>query len=190
MRVQLRRIAVLLVVLLLGSGTALVARHLWRQREADLGQAFVEVLPNVAQRIQNFHRVKVDGDRKVWEIAAREAQYDDVHRVATVEEPLVSFYFKDGSALGLRGRRGRISMDERELRDVEVSGDIRVEIGAYSVTTESARYDHAEEAIVAPSPVRIVGGELEIEGNSMRIDLAARTLKLAGKVRTTLRPGA
>lgn len=189
MRVQLRRIAVLLVVLLLGSGTALLARHLWRQRKADLGRQIVDLVPDVAQRIQNFRRVKVDGDRKVWEVAAREARYDDVQRVASVADPVVSFYFEDGSTLGLRGRQGRVSVDRKELREVEVSGDIRVDLGAYSITTESARYDHGEEAVVAPGRVRIVGGELEIDGDSMRIDMRARTLRLAGNVRTTLRPG-
>jgi len=42
------------------------------------------VLPNVAQRIQNFHRVKVDNGRKVWEVSAREAQYLENEEVVVV----------------------------------------------------------------------------------------------------------
>jgi len=44
-------------------------------------------LPEAAQRIQNFRRVKMEGDRKAWEIAAREAQYFEDDQAVSVQAP-------------------------------------------------------------------------------------------------------
>jgi len=52
-----------------------LGRSQWQQHLRGLRSAQLDFLPEAAQRIQNFRRVKMDGDRKAWEVAAREAQY-------------------------------------------------------------------------------------------------------------------
>ena len=46
-----------------------------------------ELLPQVAQRIQNFRRVKVKDGRTVWEITADDAQYFEDDNQIIVHEP-------------------------------------------------------------------------------------------------------
>lgn len=190
MRIRLRRLVVLLIVLLVGVGGALLARGWWLQRKADLAHELLDILPQVAQRIQNFHRVKVENGRKIWEIAAREARYDEQEHVALVEDPLVALFLADGATVGLRGKEGKVSFGGRDLQGVEMSGAIQVDVSGYSMRTEVARYERASDRIVAPGAVEISGAEFDVRGDGITIEMAAQRFKLDGNVRMTLRPGA
>src|SRR5262245_13472793 len=122
MRKHLRRIVVALVVVAFAAGAYLVGQTLWRQRQSDLARVAVEMLPNVAQRIQDFHRVKVRDGVKVWEVSAREANYYEEDNVVIVSDPVVSFYGKDGRVVAVRGKEGRVLLGGKDLQGVEVSG--------------------------------------------------------------------
>ena len=73
---RVRRLFIALVVLsVLGLLGGVAATRLTRARlERELARQAADLLPDVAQRIQNFHRMKVDKGRKVWEVAASEAR--------------------------------------------------------------------------------------------------------------------
>lgn len=189
MKTHLRRFAVLLICVFVGTGAWLLARSWWRQREADVRQRVLDVLPQVAQRIKNFHRVKVENGRKVWEVAAREAQYDDQQHVAVVLDPLVSFFFPDGGKVGLRGREGRVFLSSRDLQRFELNGAIEAEFGAYAFRAETAHYERAENRIVSPGSVEIVSADFDLRGDGMAIEMSAQRLTLGGNVRMILRPG-
>src|SRR5262249_14428149 len=106
MKKHLRRIVVALVVIAFGGGTYLVGQTLWRQRQADLTRVAVEMLPNVAQRIQDFHRVRVRNGEKAWEVSAREANYYEADSIVVVSDPVVSLFGKDGQVVAVRGKEG------------------------------------------------------------------------------------
>ena len=64
---------------------------------SDTGQGIAaDFLPQVAQRIQNFRRVKVKDGRTVWEITADDAQYFDKENAVVVRLPRVTFSMDDG----------------------------------------------------------------------------------------------
>lgn len=177
-----------MLVALLGGIGFLLATSLQRQRDHDVAQTALDLLPQVAQRIQDFHRVKTQDGRKVWEIAAREAQYfEDEHEVE-VREPLVRLFLKDGRAVGLSGHNGRVSLDGRELRDVEVTGGIEVQFADYVVRTERARYTRSTDRISSPQPVEIMGRDLNLRGDRMEVDVSAQRLRLFRNVSMTLNP--
>src|SRR5215470_8046614 len=108
MRTRLRWLVVAVLAVVLGAGAWLLQRDFAARRRADQARSFVEVLPNVAQRIQNFHRVKVDNGRKVWEVSAREAQYVENEQVVLVEAPVVEVFLQDGRTVSLRGDSGKV----------------------------------------------------------------------------------
>jgi LPS export ABC transporter protein LptC len=165
----------------------LVTRSLraqWRQEAAESGLDF---LPEVAQRIQDFRRVKMKDGRKVWEVAAREAQYLDDQHAVVVSEPLVRLYLKDGRAVGLSGQEGRVLLDGRELREVEMSGGIEVQFADYTARTERAVYQRSTDRISAPQ-VEIVGHDLQVSGDRMEVDVGAQRLRLFRNVTMTLWP--
>lgn len=190
MRSRARRLIVAsLVLLALGFGAALVATQLLRQRvEDELRRQALDLLPHVAQRIKDFHRVKVEQGRKVWEVSAREAQYHEEEQLVLVSEPAVAFYSPEGRTVAVRSREGKVFLDGQELNAVELVGDLRMQFGDYALQTEVARYERSRQEIVAPGAIEITGKRVDLRGDRLDLDLAAERLHLRGNVRMVLRP--
>src|SRR4051812_25580218 len=94
-RRRVRGLLGLVVLLAVGGVGVQLGRNLWAQHLRRMRTAALDFLPEIAQRIQNFRRVKMQGDRKVWEVAAREAQYFEDDQQIVVHGPEVSFFLKD-----------------------------------------------------------------------------------------------
>jgi LPS export ABC transporter protein LptC len=188
MKTRLRLAVIASLVVVLAGGGWLLARNAMARREADLKRATVDLLPNVAQRIQNFHRVKIDKGRKVWEVSAREAQYLEKEELVRVEAPEVAVYLEDGRTVSLRGTGGRVFLKDRELQQVELDGEIAVELGEYSLQTDHARYETEGDQIVAPGTVRIRGEGFEVRGEGLKVDVNAQHLTLARQIEMVLWP--
>jgi len=188
MKTGFRALVIALIVALVSAGVGLLVREYWARGQSAVDGEAIGIVPNVAQRIQDFHRVKVDKGRKVWEVSAREARYHDDRGVVIVNEPVVSFFAKDGREISLRGEEGKVALSARELRSVEMTGDIVVRLGDYALRTRSARYERLRGMIVAPGPVEISGGSLEARSDRMEIDIDHHILRLRDDVHVTLRP--
>jgi LPS export ABC transporter protein LptC len=188
MRNRLRLLVVVLLVGALGAGGWLLARDFEARRRADIKRATVELLPNVAQRIQNFHRVKVEDGRKVWEVSAREAQYLETEEVVVVVEPVVAVFLKDGRTVSLKGKDGKVFLKDRELQAVDLEGDIDAQFGDYALRTDRARYEADRDVILAPGTVRITGEGFDLNGERMEVLVAEQHLTLTQRVSMTLWP--
>lgn len=188
MRSRLRLLVGLVLVATIGGGFWLLWRDAAARRAAERAATAVEVLPDVSQRIQDFHRVKVENGRKVWEVQARDAQYKEGEGVVSVIDPIVAFYLDDGSEVSLRGTTGMVFLDGRELKRVDVEGAIAVRFGDYALSTDRASYEAATDTVTAPGAVRITGGGLDIQGLRMEVDVGAQRLRLAEQVRVVLQP--
>lgn len=190
MNPRVRRLVIALVVLsVLGILGGVAATRVTRARlERELAKQAADLLPDVAQRIQNFHRMKVDKGRKVWEVAAREARYHAEENTVVVSGPSVAFFLEDGRAIALTGREGRVRLDGHELEHVDLDGEILIQFGDYSVRTDSARYDRANDTIVAPGHVSVTGEQLNLEGDLLELNLETQRMHLRDKVRVVVRP--
>jgi LPS export ABC transporter protein LptC len=176
-----------LLLVAVGAVGVQLARNQWAQHLRSLRVSDLEFLPEAAQRIQNFRRVKMEGDRKAWEVAAREAQYFEDDRQIVVNEPEVSFYLKgDQGVVSIRGNEGTITLDGREMDRVAVEGGIEVRFKDYVVRTDRAVYERAADSVVSPTAVAIAGNGLEVRGGRMTVELEAQRLRLDGKVETVL----
>jgi LPS export ABC transporter protein LptC len=190
MRARVRRLVILMIVVFLGAGSAVLVRELWQQRRKDIARQALDLLPRVAQRIRDFHRVKVDHGRKVWEVSAKEAQYYEDEQMVVVEEPRVSVFLKDGRVIALNGKQGKVFLGDRDLRSVELSGAIEVQLGDYDLHAEEARYERERDVIIAPGQVNIRGKEFDLEGKGLEIEVASQRLTMAEGVQTVFRPDA
>src|SRR5215470_19628505 len=92
------RVALLAVVAAALTGIGVATWENVRARQArtvaDLGADF---LPDVAQHIQTFRRVKVKNGKAVWEVEADDAQYFDNDQQVVVQNPHVTFYLEDNN---------------------------------------------------------------------------------------------
>jgi len=177
----------LVLVLAVGAVGVQLARSQWAQHLRSLRTKQLDFLPEAAQRIQNFRRVKMEGDRKAWEVAAREAQYFEDDQTVAVQAPEVSFYLKgDQGSVSIKGDQGRILLDGREMDRVELEGGIEVRFKDYVVRTDRAVYERASDSVVSPGAVSITGNGLKVTGARMTVEMEAQRFRLEGKVQTVL----
>jgi len=177
----------LVLVLAVGAVGLQLARSQWAQHLRSLRTQQLDFLPEAAQRIQNFRRVKMEGDRKAWEIAAREAQYYEDDQAVSVQAPEVSFYLKgDQGMVSIKGDQGKILLSGREMDRVELEGGIEVRFKDYLVKTDRAVYERASDTVVSPGAVSITGNGLALTSGRMTVEMEAQRLRLEGKVETVL----
>ena len=188
MRKRLRLIITALVVVLLGGVGFLIGRSLWQQHQRDLAQTGLEFLPGVSQHIRDFHRVKVQDGRKVWEVSARDAQYFQEADLIVVQAAVMELYLRDGRKIGLKGDEARIVLDGREVKRVELNGSIEVTASDYLIRTDRAVYDHTRDVISTPGAVQISGRALQLRGDRMEVQVDTERVKLYRNVSMQLQP--
>ncbi|MFN8628055.1 MAG: LPS export ABC transporter periplasmic protein LptC [Candidatus Binatia bacterium] len=176
------------VVLLLSGVGFLVARSLWQQHRRDIASRGLEFLPGVSQHIRDFHRVKLQDGRKVWEISAQDAQYFHEDNLVVVREATMELQLKDGRAVGLRGDEARIELAGRDVARVELNGAIQVTASEYVVRTDHAIYDNERRLISVPDPVDISGRGLQARGDTMEVEIDSDIVRLARNVSMHIEP--
>ena len=185
-----RRVRMFVGVLMIGVVGAVgvqLARSQWAQHLRSLRTRELDFLPQVAQRIQNFRRVKMQGDRKVWEVAAREAQYFEEDRQIVVDAPEVSFFVKDDQGVvSVKGKQGKILLDGREMDRVDLEGSIELRFRDYVVLTDRAFYQRADDTVVSPGAVVVTGNGLSLSSDRMTVEMESQHVRFEGKVRTVL----
>jgi LPS export ABC transporter protein LptC len=189
MRRSRLRAALLIVVAAALAGIGVAAWqnvHSRRPRTtADLGADF---LPEVAQHIQNFRRVKLKEGKTVWEVQAEDAQYFENDQQVVVRSPHVTFYLDDGARRAeLHGDEGQLTLDGKELAAVTLRGDVVLVLDDLELRADSAQYDHAADRIAAPGPVTIRGKTLDVEGRGLEVEVTTRRMRLLNDVHTVLR---
>jgi len=190
MRKRLRLLLVSLVAIAVGTVGVLIGRTLWLQYQDTLLLKGIEMLPGVVQRIQNFRRVKVVDNRKVWEVAAEDAQYYEAEKMVLIERAAVQLFFDDGRTIGLEGKQGRIYLEGKDVSRVELNGGIRATMADYKVQADNAIYDQATESISVPGTVQIHAAGIDLSGEGMEIDVAAKKFRLLRQVSMHIEPGA
>jgi LPS export ABC transporter protein LptC len=149
-----------------------------------------EALPELLQRIRNFHRVITREGRKVLEVSASEASYFKNDKAIEIVDPKVVFY-EAGERVGeVAAAKGRLYLDGTEVQSVEVSGSVYFEIGRMSVATERLVYDRSTNRITAPGEARVEAAELRLTGTGLTVNMLERSAVIGSGVRMTLHPRA
>jgi LPS export ABC transporter protein LptC len=190
-RKRLRAALLLVVTAALGGIGYLVSRTVAARRVDVLRELGADFLPQVAQRIQNFRRVKVEKGRTVWEITAQDAQYYEATNEIVVREPRLVLFLTDGEGeCRVAGTEGRLTLDGRELRALTLRGRVDVRIDDMQLETAEATYDRASDLITSADLVTIRGRSLEVHGRGMEISVGPQQVRLLDDVHTTVRADA
>jgi LPS export ABC transporter protein LptC len=150
----------------------------------DLGPDFV---PNVAQHIQNFRRVKVEGGKTVWEVMADDAQYFEKTDTVIATHPRVTLFLQDGRRAHIRGTEGELGLEGSELLRATLRGDVVVELDDLVLTTDQATFDRDADQITAPGAVTLRGRTMDVKGEGMEVEVTAQQVRLLRDVHTVLR---
>jgi LPS export ABC transporter protein LptC len=188
-RTRLRAAMLAIVAAALAGIGYQVARSMQGRRPATLRDLGADFLPEAAQRIRNFHRVKTEHGRTVWEITAEDARLFEQSGEVVVREPRMTFHLQDGERQArIAGAEGRLLLDGgRELRRITLRGKVVLQIDDIEVTTEEATYDRAHDRITAPGDVTVHGAAIAVRGRGMEVDVAPQLVRLLEDVETVLR---
>jgi LPS export ABC transporter protein LptC len=193
-RTRLRAaLLVVVAVTLVGIGF-LVRRNVSARRAHTVLDLGADFLPEVAQHIQKFHRVKMENGRTTWEITARDAQYYQESKEIVVREPHMTFFLqRDGRQVHVSGAEGRLLLEgesRSELRTLTLRGSVVVQLDDLQLKTEEATYDRATDLITAPQLVTIHGRTIDVRGQGMELRVGPQQVRLLEAVHTVLRSDA
>ncbi len=190
-RTRLRAALLLVVGAALGGIGYLVSQSVSARRTDALAELGADFLPQVAQRIQNYRRLKMEKGRAVWEITAKDAQYFEATNEIVVREPRMTFFLQDGHReCHVSGNEGRLLLESREPKVITLHGDVRVQLDDLQLETEEATYDRGRDVITSSALVTIRGQSLEVHGRGMQIDVGPQHVRLLEDVHTTVRSNA
>jgi LPS export ABC transporter protein LptC len=189
MRKKRLRAALLVVVAAALAGIGYQVSHNIRTMQAHtLSELGADFLPDVAQHIRSFRRVKVENGRPVWEITAEDAQLFDATGEIVVREPRMTFHLKDGNRRAqVAGTEGRLALDGRDLKRITLRGAVVVRLDDLEMHTDEATYDRAHDLISAPGDVTVRGNTLDVTGRGMEVHVAPQQIKLLEDVHTIMR---
>lgn len=182
------------LLLVVAVGLVGLGVQVWRsvgKAEKTIAELGVGLLPEVAQRMQFFKRVKVKDGRTVWEITADDAQYFEKENAVVVRQPKVTFSMDDGARRGeLTGTEGRLVLVDRELESMVLRGDVVLKLDDLTLNAAEATYDRTRDLITVPGDVKIIGKELDLAAHGMEVDVTPQLVRFQGDVRTVLKDDA
>ena len=180
-------ISVLVVIVVLGYLGARLRQDVETRQMLDEIAASTED-GAVSQRMSEFRRIKMKDGKKVWEIAARQARYLANTNTVVIDSPEISFYFQDGETVELNCREGTIHLHEetQDLVRIDLNGDLTMQVGDVSFTTDRAVYDHQDNTIVSDGVLNVAGEGFTAAGRGYSVTVDTKRLVLDADVRTTV----
>jgi LPS export ABC transporter protein LptC len=170
-----------------------VWRNVAERTPRSLGELGVELIPEVAQHMQNFHRIKVKNGHMEWEIKADDAQYYQKQNEIVVRVPEVTIYTEEGvQRAWLTGKEAHLGLvdDGKEVGSMELRGDVILWLDDLELRTNTATYDRDRDLITAPGAVTITGRTMNVNADGMEVDVTPQHIRLLENVHTLLKPNA
>jgi LPS export ABC transporter protein LptC len=170
-----------------------VWRNVAERTPRSLGELGVELIPEVAQHMQNFHRIKVKNGHTEWDIKADDAQYYQKQNEIVVRAPEVTIYTEQGvQRAWLTGKEAHLGLvdDGREVGSMEIRGDVILWLDDLELRTGTATYDRDRDLITAPGAVTITGRTMNVNADGMEVDVTPQHIRLLENVHTLLKPNA
>jgi LPS export ABC transporter protein LptC len=190
-RTRLRAALLLTVVAAVGTIGYLVSRNVAARRVDPLRELGVDFLPQVAQRIQNFRRVKVEKGRTVWQITARDAQYFEQTGEIVVRDPEMTFFLEGNRQAYVAGAEGRLVLHGgKELESLTLSGSVAIRLDDLELKTEQATYNRERDLITSAVAVTVTGRTLEVQGKGMEVEVGPQLMRLLDDVHTVVKNNA
>lgn len=189
----MRRLYVRLVfVAAIAAGIALIflntAPRVDLDKVLDISRLQPEQLPELLQRIRDFHRIVTRDGEKLLEVSAKEASYFRDEKAIEIVEPSLIFY-NDGERVGaISGGRGYLLMDGNEVESVEFSDDVEFQLSKFVVRAEHIEYTRADDRIVTVGATEVESPEIELKGRNLTFNLSTKSLNVDAEVDMMLRP--
>lgn len=158
------------------------------EKVLDLSRLQPENLPELLQRIRDFHRTVTRDGNKLLEVSAKEASYFRGERAVEILEPKVVFFHEDEPVVAISGGRGYLLMEGNEIESVELSDRVELQLAKFRIKAESIEYLRELDRIYTVGATVVTSPELELRGTDLSFDLLQKTLNVDGDVDLVLIP--
>lgn len=166
-------IALLWVILSLNSGSR---QHMGIREKAALSEADFHLK---AVTFREFKR-----DRPVWEMFAEDARIFRDDDLALIKNISSTFHSESGNDITLTGNSGRIKLSSM---DIYISGDVYAESDdGTKLFAESFQWDNHNRRATSQDSIRIIRGNIQIEGVGLELDPDQQLLTIKNEVRTLI----
>ncbi len=154
--------------------------------ELDDDRLLTNVVPELIQRMRDFHRVVTRNGVKLLELRAEEAAYFRDDAAVTISGPEVTF-FEDGQASAfVSGSTGRVYMDGNQVEAIELSGGVSVALGHFHLSADILAWERGPDLLTVSGRVEMDSADLELEGADLELELDRRRLRFRGGVNATV----
>jgi lipopolysaccharide export system protein LptC len=164
-RRHLRVVVALVTILSIGAVVTTFIRSAKIGDVWDLAVLTADNLPELLQRIRNFHRVVTRDGQKLLEVSAEEAAYYKNQKAVIIQRPRVVFFDKG----------------------VELDGDVILQLEQFRIQASNLAYDHTSEEVRVRGKMELTSPEMELSGTDLVIDMVERRLTMQEDVRMVVR---
>ena len=191
MRKARRRILLLIIFLSLGAVGYKVGENIWLTKVQEIKKnplKALDYLPESSLHMRDFRRSKVENGRKVWEITGDEANYYKEQKQAIIKNPKFYYYDKKGKTAETIGKQATIYLNDKELEQLQLQGNVEVNYEGYTLKSEEAIYFPDKQQIILPGRTTIVSDGMAMEGSRMEVELEDKKVRLLRDVKTKILP--
>lgn len=139
--------------------------------------------------LQNFQRSEVKDGRKLWEIIAPSGQYNPEQHSASVQNPSLSVYKKDGKRIELTAESAELRFEGMGLAWAKALKAVHINYAdQLSLDGNSAIYDKTNNLVTSDEPVTIKTERLLVSGDILKANLETQEIQIKKNVKTTILP--
>jgi LPS export ABC transporter protein LptC len=176
------KFVILMSIVLIGG---IVFISLWlnlRNKKVSEKREEVSKVSTEGPHLEKIHFMEDKHGQKTWELEAKSIQQYQDQNLMILDEVKVTFYTKEGGAIIISGKQGKVNQDSK---DMELVGDVvLISSDGYQLKTHSISYRHSDKTISTPDPVEIEGEKIRLIGKGMVVDMEAKILKVLNQVKT------
>jgi LPS export ABC transporter protein LptC len=133
--------------------------------------------------LSNVRQTAVKDGIKEWHLEAAAATLQEAENKMVLEQPEVEFYLHSGGVVTLSAQKGVL---DTKSNDMQVSGQVVVRDGDYTLRGEAFAYTHDQHRLVSRAPVEIRSERLHLTARRLMVDLETHRTELAGNVKGIL----
>lgn len=157
-----------------------------RDREQRLLARSVKLVPGSLLHAHNFHWTQMKGDKRQWQLRAREADYGADRKSARLKDATLTMTLPDGKRLMARADRVLLKLSGSHVTQANFSGSLALDYDGMKLMTTSAVFVPDKDELDAPGRVHIIGQDFQISGVGLVAHPRAQTMTLKAQVDTEL----
>uniref|UniRef100_A0A832A5N0 LPS export ABC transporter periplasmic protein LptC n=1 Tax=Desulfacinum infernum TaxID=35837 RepID=A0A832A5N0_9BACT len=168
-------------------GVAALFSHAFLKTKKDRAADGVLSAPAVDSdiRLTDMDYTEVREGKPIWRIKAHEAKYYEGEQKTLLSRVDLTLFMESDREVHLASDYGLLHTGRK---DIELWGRVTARVPqGYEVETDKVYYDHGAQKIRSQAPVRLMGPQVDLQGNQWQYDLATSTVFVEGEVRALVR---